>query len=373
MKITAQRLLQIAFFSLLHIAAAQAQLKIGQTAGYTGSVADGVKETSAGAVLYFNAVNQSGGIHGKQIELITMDDKFDPSLAKQNTKALIEEKNVLAMFLTRGTPHTQNILDLLDQHGVPLVAPSTGAMALHSPVKKHVFNVRTTYQREAEKVVAYLHASGIGRIALIQTDDTFGADGAAGVMRGLETAGLKAVLNEKIDRAKPDFSKIGPAIAKLNVQSVILLASSGTVVSGTNALRAAGSSAQIVTLSNNASLGFAKTLGPHARGVLVSQVFPSERAVAFGFVKEAQELIKSANSATAVSPAMLEGFVAAKVMVEALRAAGPAPTRQKLQAALEGMKKFDAGGIVISYSPDDHTGMDYVDLSVIDADGKFKR
>lgn len=308
--------LQISILGFMHMTAAQVQIKIGQTAGFTGAVADGVKETSAGAALYFNAINQRGGVNGKQIELITMDDKFDPKLAKENARILIEEKNVLAMFLTRGTPHTQNIIDLLDQHGVPLVAPSTGAMALHSPIKKHVFNVRTTYQREAEKVVAHLHAAGTQRIALIQTDDSFGADGAAGVMRGLQAAGIKAILNEKIDRAKPDFSKIAPAIAKLNAQSVILLASSGNVVLGTSALRAAESTAQIVTLSNNASMGFAKAMGAYARGALVSQVFPSERAVAFGFIKEAQELIKSAKSPIEASPAMLEGFVAAKVMVE---------------------------------------------------------
>lgn len=353
--------------------AAHAQIKIGQTAGFTGAVADGVKETADGAKLYFNAINKRGGVNGQQIELISLDDKFDPKLAKENARILIEEKNVLAMFLTRGTPHTEAVIEILDKNSVPLIAPSTGAMVLHTPVKKHIFNVRSTYQREAERVVIHLNSLGVKRIAMIQTDDSFGADGAAGVIRGLETSGLKAVLNEKIDRAKPDFIKVGPAVVASNAQAVILVASGANVVLGTNALRAAGSSAQIVTLSNNASSGFVKSMGANARGVMVSQVFPSERAVAFAFIKEAQDLQKKEKNASELSPAMLEGFVAAKVMVEALRQAGPTPTRTKLQNALETMKKFDVGGLLIGFNPEDHTGLDFVDMSVIGSDGRFKR
>ncbi|HQS31892.1 ABC transporter substrate-binding protein [Polaromonas sp.] len=354
-------------------ASAQAQIKIGQTAGYTGIVAAGVKETAEGAKLYLDMVNSRGGVHGQKIELLSLDDKFDPKLAQENARVLIEEKNVLAMFLTRGTPHTEAIMGLLDKHGVPLVGPSTGAMVLHQPVKKHIFNVRATYQLEAEKAIAYLHSMGVKRIALVQTDDSFGADGATGALKGLAAAGLMPVLNEKFDRVKPDFSKMVVAMAAADAQAVMMIASSTAVASAVAALRAAGARAQIVTLSNNASGGFVKGLTTHARGVLVSQVFPSERAVAIGFVKEAQDLMRAGDGAAELSPAMLEGFVAAKVLVEGLRRAGPAPSRLKLQAALENMKKFDVGGMVISYSADDHSGLDFVDLSIIGPDGKFKR
>eukprot|EP01030_Chromulinospumella_sphaerica_P012934 gene12934-12719_t len=107
---------------------ASAQLKIGQTVGVTGAVAATVKEASLGAQLYIDAVNAKGGIGGEKIELITLDDKFDTQLALANAKDLIENKGVLALFMTRGTPHTEGIIPLLNQHGVPLLAPSTGAM-----------------------------------------------------------------------------------------------------------------------------------------------------------------------------------------------------------------------------------------------------
>jgi branched-chain amino acid transport system substrate-binding protein len=351
---------------------AQAQLLIGQTAGFTGPVGAGVKETTDGAKLYIDAVNAKGGVNGQKIELISLDDKFDPKTAGENALKLIEEKDVLAMFLTRGTPHTEAMLPHLEKYGVPLVGPSTGAMVLHQPVKKQVFNVRATYQREAEKAVTHLNSMGITRIGIVYADDSFGADGVAGAQKGMVAAKLQPAVLEKFNRGKPDFAPIAPKVVASNAQAIIMVASGQAVVDGTKAFRAAGSAAQIVTLSNNASSGFIKSLGDNARGVIVTQVFPYERSIAYGLVKEAQELSK-AKGAGDISPAMLEGFAAAKVLVEGLRRAGAKPTREKLQAALEGIKKFDIGGLEVNYSTEDHTGLDFADLSIIGTDGKFRR
>ena len=357
----------------LCVAAAQGQIFVGQTAGFSGAVAAGVKETTDGAKLYINAVNAKGGVNGQKIELLSLDDKFEPKLAAENARILIEEKNVVAMFLTRGTPHTQAMLPLLDKYSVPLIGPSTGAMVLHQPVKKHVFNVRATYQREAEKAMLHLSTLGIKRIALVYQDDSFGEDGVIGAQKGLKEAKLTAAAVEKFDRAKPDFSKIIPKIIATDTQAMLIIGSGSAVFSGLTALRAAGSGAQLVTLSNNASGGFIKSLGNSARGVVVTQVFPNERAISYSFVKEAQDLVRGLKEPTELSPAMLEGFAAAKVLVEALKRSSPNPNRVKLQAALENMTKFDLGGLVISFSATDHTGLDFADLSIIDSVGKFRR
>jgi len=354
----------------LAAAASQAQILIGQTAGFTGAVAAGVKETTDGAKLYIDAINAKGGVAGQKIELISLDDKFDPKLAAENARKLIEEQNVVALFLNRGTPHSEAIIPLLDKHGIPLIAPSTGAMSLHQPVKKHVFNVRATYQREAEKAVTHLATIGITKIAVVHVDDSFGLDGLAGAQKGLTTAKLTPVVLEKFDRSKPDFSKIAPAITQAGAQAVLLIASGSAVVDGIKAMRAAGSAAQVVTLSNNASGGFIKSLGENARGVIVSQVFP--QSISYGLVKEAQDMAR-AKGAADVSPAMLEGYAAAKVLVEALRRAGPKPSRERIQAALEGLGKFDIGGLEVNFSPQDHTGLDFADLSIITSDGRFRR
>lgn len=347
-----------------------AQILIGQTAGFSGPVAAGVKETTDGAQLYIDAINAKGGVNGQKIELISLDDKFEPKLAAENARLLIEDKHVAALFLNRGTPHTEAIIPLLNKHGVPLIGPSTGAMTLHQPVRKHIFNVRATYQHEAEKAIAHLATIGINKIAVVAVDDSFGQDGLAGAQKGLATAKLTAVVQEKFDRAKPDFSKIAPAIAKSGAQAVIMIASGSAVVDGIKALRAAGSNCQVVTLSNNASGGFIKSLGENARGVIVSQVFP--QSLSYPMVKEASDMARARNI-TEVSPAMLEGFASAKVLVEALRRAGSKPSREKIQTALEGMSKFDLGGLEVGYSPKDHSGLEFSDLSIITADGKFRR
>jgi branched-chain amino acid transport system substrate-binding protein len=352
--------------------AAQAQIVIGQTAGFSGQVAAGVKETTDGALLYIDSVNAKGGVHGQKIELISLDDKFDPKIAGENARKLIEENNVSALFLTRGTPHTEAMIPHLEKHGVALVGPSTGAMVLHQPVRKYIFNVRATYQREAEKAMTHLASMGITRIALVYADDTFGADGVAGAQKGLAASKLTPVLVEKFNRAKPDFAPIADKVAKADTQAVLMVASGTAVVDAGNAFRAAGSGTQIVTLSNNASSGFIKSLGSNARGVIVTQVYPNERAVTYPMVKEAQELAK-AKGLKEISPAMLEGYAAAKVLVEGLRRAGPRPGRDKIHAALESIKKFDLGGLEVSYGPDDHTGLDFADLSIIGTDGKFRR
>lgn len=350
---------------------AGAQILIGQTAGFTGTVAAGVKETTDGAKLWIDNINGKGGVHGQKIELLSMDDKFDPKAAAANAKVLIEEKNVLALFLVRGTPHSEAIIPLLDQHGLPLVAPSTGAMSLHQPPPRHVFNVRATYQREAEKAVTHLHTLGITRIAVVHADDSFGEDGLEGARKGFQKAGFEPVTVLKAHRQKPDYAALIPAITGKDAQAVVWIASGNAVADGVKALRAAKSAAQVVTLSNNASGGFIKSLGDQARGVIVTQVFPYERSYAYGFIKEAMGLAKAKN--VELSPAMLEGYAGAKVLVEALRRAGPNPTRAKLQAALEGLKNFDLGGLEVSYGADDHTGLDFADLSIIGQDGRFKR
>jgi branched-chain amino acid transport system substrate-binding protein len=371
MRTTTGRLITAAF-AMLFTASAGAQILIGQTAGFSGPVAAGVKETTEGAQLYFDAINSRGGVNGQKIELVSMDDKFEPQLAADNARQLVEVRNVVALFLTRGTPHTEAILPLLDKHRVPLVAPSTGAMVLHQPVKQYVFNVRATYQREAEKAVEHLHTLGLQRIAVVHADDSFGKDGLEGATRGFVKAGLKPVAILKADRSKPDYSLLVPEILKGNAQSVLWVGSGTVVAQGVRALRAAGSVAQVVTLSNNASTGFIQSLGDQARGVIVTQVFPYERSISFPMVKEAQELVKTQNKRE-LSPAMLEGFAGAKVLVEALRRAGKNPTRERVQAALEGMGKFDLGGLEVQFSRADHTGLDFADLSIIGDDGKFKR
>jgi branched-chain amino acid transport system substrate-binding protein len=351
---------------------ASAQIYVGQTAGFSGPVAAGVKETSDGAQMYIDKINSAGGVNGQKIEIVSLDDKFNPKLSAETTRTLVEDKHVVAMFLSRGTPNTEAMIPVLDKDSVPLIGPSTGAMSLHEPLQRYIFNVRSTYQKEAERAVIHLTTVGLQRIAVVHADDSFGRDALQGAMKGFAAAKLKPIDVIKADRSKPDFDPIVKRIVDSNAQAVLWFGSGNAVADGIKRLRATGSAARIVTLSNNASSGFVKSLGKFARGVIVSQVFPSERSIANPFVGEADKLAKERGRV--LSPAMLEGFAAAKVLVEGLRRAGPKPTREKLQVALEHIKDFNlGGGLKLSYSTENHTGLDFVDLSIVTDDGHFLR
>ncbi|MEW6480414.1 MAG: ABC transporter substrate-binding protein [Pseudomonadota bacterium] len=351
---------------------AWSQLRIGQPSGFTGSVAAGVKENTEGAQLYFDAVNAKGGVNGQKIELISVDDRFDPKVTVEVARDLITQKKVLALFLNRGTPHAQALMPLLAEYKVPLVAPSTGAMVLHAPVHPWVFNVRATYQREAIRAIEHLAAIGMTRLAVLETDDSFGADAAAGAAKGFAEAKLSPVFQAKFPRENPVFTDLAGQVKASGAQAVLIFGSAGNTANAVKALRTSGSRAQVVTLSNNASDGFIKLLGEHGRGVIVTQVFPYERSVASPLIKEAMDLAKARGLDT-VSPAMMEGFAAAKVMVEGLRRAGGSPTPEKLRDALESIRNYDMGGLKLSYGPDNHTGLDFADLSIVDASGRFRR
>lgn len=350
--------------------AATAQIRIGQTVGVTGAVAATVKESMTGAQLYLNHINAKGGVGGEQIEVTTLDDAFDVKKAEANARTLIEERGVLALFMSRGTPHTEAIHTVLEQHRVALIGPSTGALVLHQPLKRYVFNVRATYQREAERAMAHLASIGVRRLAVVHVDDSFGNDGLEGARKGLQAASLEPVAVARFDRAKPDFASLLPGLKAAEPQAVLLIGSGTAVVEGIRSLKAATVAGQYITLSNNASAGFVKLLGDSGHGVVVSQVMPASQS--YALVKEATQLAK-AQGVDEISPAMLEGFASAKVLVEALRRAGPKPSRASLHSALENLGRLDLGGLVLDYSPTDHTGLDFVDLSIISAGGKFRR
>lgn len=367
---TAQRWFTVAVMTAGLMTTARADLLIGQTAGITGPAAGSVKEVTQGAKLYFDAVNAGGGVHGQKITLVSMDDKFEPKLAAANAKVLID-KGAIALFLTRGTPHTQAVMPLLGEHKIALVAPSSGAMVLHKPVNPWVFNVRASYQREAERAIEHLGSIGVTRIALVQVDDSFGDDAMAGALAGLAKAHQKPVAHEKYARDKPDMAPVVSRVLAASPQAVLFVGTGEAVAAGMKGVRAGGSTAQLVTLSNNASAGFIKDLGKVAHGVIVSQVFPPERSIAKAVIKDAQESARKAK--LELTPSMIEGYVSAKVLVEGLKRAGPKVNRQALRDALEGMKQHDLGGLELGYSSSDHTGLEYVDLAILDESGKFRR
>ena len=359
---------------------AGAQIRIGQTSGFTGPVASSVAEINIGAKLYLDHVNAEGGIGGQTIELVSLDDKNQPALTLENATKLVADPKVVALFLNRGTPHTKALMPLLAEAHIVLLAPSSGAMALHSPVNPWIFNVRATYQAETERLTRHLGMTRLDKVAICYVDDSFGTDALQGAMKVFKEAHTTPSVSEAIDKAKPDYGACVQKIIANKQLGAVFIGTPVSVAAGVKALRAAGSTITVATLSNNAASGFVKELGPQATGVVVSQVFPSERSLATPMIAEASKLA-AAKNINQLTPAMIEGFAASKVLVIALRKAaadGKGPvTRASVKKALESLKDVDIGGgrggVALSFSPTDHSGLEYVDLSYIGPDGTFRR
>jgi len=300
------------------------KILIGQAAGFTGSVAGTVKELTAGAQAYFDHVNAKGGIHGRKIVLESMDDGFDPKKSPEVFKKLIEEKQVFAMFLSRGTPVNEAAYPVLEAAKVPLVGPSTGAMSMYNPPRKYMFPVRASYQSETFKIVPQLVGMGITRIALLYTDDSFGKDGLAGVQQAMKEANLVPVAVASHPRGGTKVEEAVTAIGRTDPQAVIMITLADAGVAFVKQLKASGRSPMFLTLSNNSSNAFIKNLGADGHGLAVSQVSPYPFSGSEPVTREFLKLIKERKD-LAPSYSSIEGFIAAKVLVEGLRRAGKQP------------------------------------------------
>jgi ABC-type branched-subunit amino acid transport system substrate-binding protein len=345
---------------------------IGQAAGFTGSVAGTVKELTAGAKVYFDAVNAKGGIHGRKIVLESMDDGFDPKKSPEVVKKLIEEKNVFALFLSRGTPTNEAAYPVLEQNKIPLIGPSTGAMSMYNPPRKYMFPVRASYHSETFKIVPQLVNMGINRVALLYVDDSFGKDALAGAQKAMSDNKLTPVAVASHARGAVKLDEAVAIIAKADPQAVIMLTVLDAGVAFVKEMKKAGRNPVFLTLSNNSSNAFIKNLGEDGWGVAVSQVSPYPFSGTMPITKEFLDLVKGSKDVTASYSAM-EGFISAKVLVEGLRRAGPKPTREKLIAGLETMNRYDMGGVDVTYGPELRTGTSYIDITIIGKNGKFVR
>lgn len=345
------------------------KILIGQTAGFTGPAGEQVKEMTQGAKLYIDAVNQAGGIYGRRIDLISEDDGFDANASKKHAHTLLVDKQVFALFLPRGTPNTEAIMTEARPLGVPVVAPSTGAATFFDQPDPLLFVVRAKYQTEIAELVRYFGTLGLRRLALVNVNDTFGKDTEIGFNNATQNLPADAHRIFTVDRLKPDVAKAAADVGKFTPQAVILACPSTTARSMIETLNKQGTATQIAALSNNAALAFAQSLGALGRGVVVSQVMPSP-------VRSTSRLgrdLSASAKAVGVAPsyAMMEGYAAARVLVEGLKRAGKAPTRANFVAGLEAAGTIDLGGLDVHYGPNLRKGSNYVELTVIGPNGTF--
>jgi branched-chain amino acid transport system substrate-binding protein len=347
-----------------------AVIVLGQSAPLTGANAELGNDIRNGALAYFHQVNEAGGVHGRRIELATLDDANQVARAGENTRKLVEEAGVFALFGYASATLSRPALPTVEKHGVPFLAPFTGADPMRV-FNRHVYNMRASYADELEKIVEHYITFGIKRFAIVHYDDVVGNENYTAVARALKKNDLSAASVAAFkDRAKPDIAGGVKEVMKGNPEVVILTTLYKASADFIRTAQKAGLTAQMVSNSFPGSSPLARELGTDGAGVAIAQVVPPPTKRSLPVVREYQAAIEKQLGRKEYSFTSLESFIAAKVVVEALKRAGPKPTREGFMRALDTMT-FDTGGYVVRFAPDNHNGSSYVELTVIGRDLQF--
>lgn len=366
--------------SLAALAAAPAraaeEVVVAQIAPLSGVLATTGAQMVLGGKVYFDAVNERGGVHGAKIKHLVFDDGYKIDETVRITKELTAKPEVVALFGLAGTANVGKLLSdrILERGGMPLVAPYTGGEPLRTPFNPWIFHVRAGYVDEAEQMVRQLTTLGITRVAILYQDDAFGQSGRDGVQAALQRRGHELVAQATYDRLKPEVDGAVQKILVAQAQAVIMIAVNKPAALFVKKYRQAGGGGQLFNISVVDPAELVKFGGiDNVRGLGISQVVPYPYQPSLPVVREFHEAMKKYAPDQAVNYTNFEEFLGAKVLVEGLRRAGPKPTRKKLLDALASLIDHDLGGIRVSYGSSNRVGSRYVEVTVIGGDGKLRK
>ncbi len=353
-----------------------AEVVVGQVAPLSGVLATTGQQMVLGGKIYFDWVNAQGGVNGATIRQEVVDDGYKVPETVRLTRELLARPEVVALYGFAGTANiTQLLADgVLEQGGAALVAPYTGGEPLRNPFNPWIFHVRAGYADETEHMVQQLTTLGMDRVAVMYQDDGFGKAGLAGVEAALAKRKLKLVASAGYERNTDQVDAAAQAIKAADAQAVIMIAVNKPAAAFIKRYRELGGGAQLYNISVVDPVELVKLAGlKNAHGLGISQVVPYPYRPLLPVVREYQTLLKKYAPEAEVNYTSFEQFLGAKVLVEALRRAGPAPTRAKVVRALESLGSLDLGGITVGYSPSNRVGSRYVEVTVIGANGRLMK
>ena len=367
--------LNLAFIALslllpAHPTWAQERWLIGQSAPLSGGNAQFGNDIRDGAAAYFAMLNNSGGVAGRKIELLTLDDKNVRKQAAGNTKKLLEEKGLLALFGYGSATLSLDALPLAEAAGVPFFAPFSGASAVRGK-SAVLFTMRASYAEEMDKMLGFWTKLGMKRVTVVHYDDEVGRQNMEVVTQFLQ----KISLAPTAFAIKRNATVSAAEVAALWAQQPEVIVN--TVLSGAAAqiqkeLAAHGRFVPTSSLSFIGADQFIQAAGPLSAGVSVAQVVPSP-SKPLAAVRECAKALQDAGVKTPMNTTHIEACFGAKVLAEGLRRAKKPLTPQSLREALANLGNYDLGGFAVNFSPSSHHGSKFVELSMITRDGKMMR
>ncbi|EHJ46552.1 Extracellular ligand-binding receptor [Solidesulfovibrio carbinoliphilus subsp. oakridgensis] len=346
---------------------------VGSSLPLTGHASYLGKQTLFGALAYINAINDAGGVAGRRITVLALDDGYDPPRCVANTQQLIVEDRVFCLFSYVGTPTTVKIIPLLEEAKVPLVGSFTGADALRSPFRRSIVNIRPSYYQETAAAVDHMARDlGIDRVAVFYQYDAYGFDGLKGTEMALRSHGLAPVARGSYIRGTMDVEEGLGRILEAGPKAIVMIGTYGPCAKAIGLARARGYKGLFYAVSFVGADEIARLLGPgDDTPLLVSQVVPlpgrPESGPVLPGVTEYAELLGRYFPGERPNLVGLEGFINAKVLVEGLRRAGRNLTRERFLDAVEAIADFDVGiASPVSFDKTRHQGLERVYFTRLD-------
>ena len=346
------------------------EIRLGASHVLSGPLGPQTVQYGEGARLMFDAVNAIGGVHGRKISFTTLDDGFDPKRAAENTRKLIGEQKVFMLFNSTGTAQTAAVLPILKETKTILFGPVTGASSMREGVNPYLFHVRAGYANETERIFSQLKQIGVTRVAYFYQDDGLGKTLLGEVKKASAAANMPLVAEIKVDPAAPDFAAAATATAQANPQAVIVGTAGMTFPKYVAAVNATSARPTFYGYSVASLDVINRELKDKARGIVLAQIMPSLRNTSIPVVAEYLQLLKSKNASPSAS--QFEGFVHARLLVEGLRRTGRDLSTASFTRTMEGAGEIAFGRFTARYSPTSHNGSDYVELAIVDAEGRLR-
>jgi ABC-type branched-subunit amino acid transport system substrate-binding protein len=348
------------------------RIVLGQSAALSGPAAALGTQFRIGAMLHFDKINARGGVNGRAIELLSLDDGYEPDRCKANTEKFLKD-GVFALFGYIGTPTSLAALPLATQAKTTFFGPFTGAEALRAPFNRYAFHVRASYFDETGDIVKQLTATGTRRIAVFHQNDSYGQAGLDGVVRAMKPLNLEPVSLGKVERNSVDVAAAVTSIMAGGPDAIVQISAYKSCAAFIRAARKAGFSGTFYNVSFVGTSALAQELGVDARGVAISQVMPFPFAPMTPVAGEYLAAGKAALGDKFVpNYTSIEGFIAAKTFAEGLRRAGSSLNGEALIAGLDSMRDVNLGGFYVDFSPTKHTGSKFVNLTILTADGRVR-
>lgn len=345
-------------------------ITLGQSTTLSGPLGDLGQEVLKGAKVYFDALNAKGGVNGRRIKLVTKDDAYDAKKTLENVNVFIADDSAFALFGTFGTPNNEALIPVAQKAGLPVLTPYTGAPSIRGKDSKGVFNLRASYADEMEELVKHLTTLGIKKIGIAYQNNAFGKEVLAAATDAMARRKLKPVLAISVENNASDAATASEKLLATDPEALLLGIAGKPTIEFIRATNQRRKGTQMYALSVLATPSNLRALGSDGTGVAISQVVPFPINSTMPIVREYQQAMSAAGH-TDYSHLSLEGYINAKVTTEGLRRAGRTPNRAGLINAMDAMRHYNLGGMEVSFGNGAASGSKFVELTLINAQGKL--